>query len=97
MTINTTIRADVLTFAIDYHRRTGQRPTIRQTAQALGINHKAADNAIRASGINDLFDIKPRGTASHDEPPDVPQIGLARKARFWRGVVRSLYPDRYGR
>lgn len=96
MTRNLSVRVDVLTFAIDFHRRTGTHPTITEAAKALGIPRKSADNAIQAACIRDLFDIRGRGVASHPPMPDVPQIGLARKARFWRQVVRTLYPDRYG-
>lgn len=97
-TRNMTIRADVQRFADEYSAaHHGNKPTIQQAAKALKVTPHSVDQAVRRVGALALYDVGHRSAGNRIKTPDVPQIGLAAKAKFWRQVVRATYPDRYQR
>lgn len=91
-----TIGARALAYAQDYAARTGRKPTLQQTAKALGTHANAVDSAARRAGLLVLFDVRRNGgrfTGADAKPAST--RGLKRKARFWQGVVRQIYSERY--
>jgi len=83
---------DIRTWPVQFAlQHDGQKPTVRQAADALGINRKVLDAAIKRAGLRDLFEIEIY--QSHiGKPPPAHQRLLDLQAK-----IRAAHPARYGR
>jgi len=92
------VRNELVEFAEQFREKHGERPTVKQTAQALGRDPHSTSCLISHHSLQVYFSMRGQRTADNKLTPVKVQNSAAfnRKWREAQALVRATYPEKYG-